>query len=146
MEIVIKTFNQLDTQTLYTILQLRTQVFVVEQDCVYQDLDGKDTNALHIIGYINNTICAYTRCFNGGFYFDQASIGRVVVAPEFRKEKLGKKIMEASITAIYNTYGIQPIKVSAQTYLLKFYNSLGFKATGLEYLEDGIPHIAMIKP
>ncbi len=145
MNIVVKPFSALTTQELYALLQLRTQIFVVEQDCVYQDLDGKDQKALHVIGTKNNKVVAYTRCFKAGIYFDQASIGRVVVAQEFRKDKLGKRIMEASIQAIYKEYGVQPIKLSAQTYLLKFYNALGFKAIGDQYLEDGIPHIAMIK-
>ncbi|MEP2936535.1 MAG: GNAT family N-acetyltransferase [Gilvibacter sp.] len=146
MQTEIKKFNQLTTDELYELLQLRSEVFVVEQDCVYQDVDGKDQKALHIIGRVNDKIVAYTRCFAKGDYFNKASIGRVVVDLNHRKDGLGYKIMEESITAIYNHFGEQAIKVSAQTYLSSFYNSLGFISEGTSYLEDGIPHIAMVKP
>lgn len=142
---VTKTFAQLTTQELYEILQLRSQVFVVEQDCVYQDLDGKDQKALHILGFKDEKVVAYTRIFKPGFYFDEASIGRVVVAENQRKYKYGYTIMEASIAAIKEAYNETTIKISAQCYLKKFYNNLGFTEIGVEYLEDGIPHIAMLK-
>lgn len=140
-----KSFNDLNTIELYNILCLRSEVFVVEQDCVYQDLDGKDQEALHIIGYKNDEIVAYTRVFKPGYYFDQASIGRVVVAKLQRQFKYGYDIMEASIKAIETHYNTTEIKISAQTYLKRFYNNLGFKEIGAEYLEDGIPHIGMIR-
>lgn len=145
MEVFIKTFNQLSTTELYQILQLRSEVFVVEQDCVYQDIDGKDTKALHVLGIIDQKIIAYTRCFQPGDYFREASIGRVVVAESQRKFKRGNQIMNSSIAAIEDHYNTTVIKISAQCYLNKFYTNLGFKAIGEEYLEDGIPHIAMIK-
>jgi len=142
---VTKTFAQLTIQELYDILQLRSQVFVVEQDCVYQDLDGKDQKALHVIGFKDEKVVAYTRIFKPGFYFEEASIGRVVVAQNQRKYKYGYTIMEASIAAIKEAYNETTIKISAQCYLKKFYNNLGFTEIGAEYLEDGIPHIAMLK-
>ena len=145
MEIIVKTFEELSTHELYDILQLRSEVFVVEQDCVYQDLDGKDTKALHIIGKKEGKTVAYTRCFRPGVYFDEASIGRVVVDFEERKYRYGSDVMKASVKAIKNHYDTKTIKLSAQTYLKKFYNSHGFIEIGKEYLEDGIPHIAMIK-
>ncbi len=145
MQTTVKTFDQLSINELYELLQLRSEVFVVEQDCVYQDVDGKDLKALHIIGTIDNKIVAYTRCFAKGDYFDKASIGRVVVVENHRKDGLGQDIMKASVNAIYKYYGAQSIKVSAQTYLVSFYNALGFTSEGESYLEDGIPHIAMIK-
>lgn len=146
LEIKTKTFLQLTTQELYSLLQLRSEVFVVEQDCVYQDIDGKDQKALHILGYHNNDILvAYTRIFKPGDYFDKASIGRVVVAKNKRQFKYGNAIMEASIKAIKTHFNESTIKISAQCYLKKFYNNLGFKEVGEEYLEDNIPHIAMIK-
>lgn len=145
MEIIIKTFEELSLHELYNILQLRSEVFVVEQDCVYQDLDGKDKKALHVIGKKDGKTVAYTRCFKPGIYFDEASIGRVVVDSEERKYGYGNDIMKASVEAIKNHYNTETIKVSAQTYLKKFYNSHGFLETGDEYLEDGIPHMAMIK-
>ncbi len=141
----VKTFNELTSQELYDLLQLRSEVFVVEQDCVYQDIDGKDQKALHVLGYKNEKVVAYTRVFKPGDYFEQASIGRVVVKESERQFKYGYDIMKASIDAIDFHFRVTNIKISAQTYLRKFYNNLGFKQIGEEYLEDGIPHIAMIK-
>ena len=141
----IKTFSELTTQELYDVLQLRAEVFVVEQDCVYQDVDGKDQKAIHILGYINADLVAYTRIFKPGDYFNEASIGRVVVKESERQHKYGFTIMEASIKAIQDEFNETVIKISAQTYLNNFYNKLGFKTVGEEYLEDGIPHVAMIK-
>lgn len=146
MDVKIKKFEELGLEELYNILQLRSEIFVVEQDCVYQDIDGKDQNALHIIGYKNDTIVAYTRCFKKGVYFNEASsIGRVVVKKSERAYGYGHKIMEASIKAIREVYNTGAIKLSAQQYLITFYQSHGFSTTGEGYLEDGIPHIAMIK-
>jgi ElaA protein len=145
LKIKTKTFNELTIHELYDLLQLRSEVFVVEQDCVYQDVDGKDQKALHILGYKDDKLVAYTRLFKPGLYFKEASIGRVVVAENERQFKYGYAIMEASIAAINNNYNETIIKISAQTYLKKFYNNLGFKSVGEEYLEDGIPHIAMVR-
>ena len=145
MKILVKSFKELSTTELYNILQLRSEVFVVEQDCVYQDIDGKDDKALHIIGMVENEIVAYTRCFKAGDYFKEASIGRVVVKESQRKFKRGNQLMNNSIEAIEKHYKTSIIKISAQCYLNKFYTNLGFKSIGEEYLEDGIPHVAMIK-
>tara|TARA_R110000787_G_C13427182_1_gene445322 strand:+ start:1430 stop:1870 length:441 start_codon:yes stop_codon:yes gene_type:complete len=145
MNVTIKTFNELSTAELYEILQLRSEIFVVEQDCVYQDIDGKDQKALHVIGILEGEIIAYTRCFKAGDYFKEASIGRVVVKESQRKFKRGNQIMNSSIEAIENHYHTKTIKISAQCYLNKFYTNLGFNSIGEEYLEDGIPHIAMIR-
>ena len=145
LNIEIKTFNELSTQELYAILQLRSEVFVVEQDCVYLDIDGKDQKALHILGYKDEKLVAYTRIFKAGYYFEETSIGRVLVRFNERKFKYGYTIMEASIAAIKTHYNETLIRISAQSYLRKFYNNLGFKEVGEEYLEDGIPHINMIK-
>ena len=145
LDIIVKEFNELSIQELYNILQLRSDVFVVEQNCVYQDLDGKDAKALHVIGTKNNRVVAYTRIFKPGNYFDESSIGRVAVHKDHRKYGYGKNIMQASINAVHEKFGKQKIKISAQTYLKKFYIELGFKIKGEDYLEDGIPHITMIK-
>lgn len=145
LEIKVKTFQELTTQELYDLLQLRSEVFVVEQDCVYQDIDGKDQNALHVLGYKNTKVVAYTRIFRPGDYFEYASIGRVVVSEHEREHKYGYDIMKASINAIKLYYNQTNIKISAQTYLKRFYNNLEFFEVGEEYLEDGIPHVAMIK-
>jgi ElaA protein len=144
MEILVKTFSELTIMELHDLLQLRSEVFVVEQDCVYQDIDGKDLKALHIIGKKEEKIVAYTRCFEPGYYFTEAAIGRVVVLASERKYSYGHAIMKASIDAIKNRFATEAIKLSAQTYLIKFYQSHGFEPVGEEYLEDGIPHIAMV--
>ena len=145
MNVAIKKFKDLSPLELYEILQLRSEVFVVEQDCVYQDIDGNDQKALHIIGTIENKIIAYTRCFRPGDYFKEASIGRVVVKESQRKFKRGNQIMNSSIKAINNHYKTKIIKISAQCYLTKFYTNLQFKSIGEKYLEDGIPHVAMLR-
>ena len=145
LKTTIKKFEALTANELYTILRLRSEVFVVEQDCVYQDLDDKDKKALHVIGWYGNTIVAYTRIFDVKLYFNEASIGRVVVDQKHRSKGFGTDIMNASIDAIKKHYNQTQIKISAQTYLIKFYNKLGFKEQGKPYLEDGIPHTAMIK-
>lgn len=144
LEIKVKTFQELTTTELYNLLQLRSEVFVVEQDCVYQDIDGKDQKALHVIGYKNKKIVAYTRLFKPGDYFNLSSIGRVVVDKNERQYKYGYNIMEASIKAIKEHYNTTEIKISAQCYLKRFYNNLNFFEIGEEYLEDGIPHIGML--
>jgi len=145
MIITIKKFKDFTVNELYDVLQLRSEVFVVEQDCVYQDIDGKDQNALHIIGKKEGKVVAYTRCFKPGYYFEEAAIGRVVVTMDQRKYGYGHDIMKASINAIKKEFETEKIKLSAQTYLIKFYESHGFKTIGEGYLEDGIPHIAMVK-
>jgi len=145
LQIIIKKFSELTTSELYEILQLRSEVFVVEQDCVYQDIDYKDQKALHVIGVKNNKIIAYTRVFKPNDYFKKASIGRVVVAEKERINKYGYLIMKASIKAIDTFFNEKEIKISAQKYLKKFYESLDFEMIGEEYLEDGIPHIGMLK-
>lgn len=145
LHIEVKSFEDLTKQELYSLLQLRSEVFVVEQDCVYQDIDGKDEKALHILGFKNQKIVAYTRIFKPGDYFEFSSIGRVVVAKDERAFKYGYDIMHASIQAIETHFNEQKIKISAQAYLKTFYNNCGFKEIGEEYLEDDIPHIAMIK-
>jgi ElaA protein len=145
LDIQTKTFEQLNTKELYDLLQLRSEVFVVEQDCVYQDIDGKDQKAFHMLGYKNKNLVAYTRIFKPGDYFKEASIGRVVIKEAQRQYGYGYDIMSASVEAIQKHFKTSDIRISAQTYLKRFYNNLGFKEVGEEYLEDGIPHVNMIK-
>ncbi|WP_421803663.1 GNAT family N-acetyltransferase [Flagellimonas sp.] len=145
MQVSIKAFDELTIHELYQILRLRSEVFVVEQDCVYQDVDNKDQKALHVIGLKGDEVVAYTRIFKPGDYFDNVSIGRVVVRQDQRKYGLGKKIMLATMAAIDQRFPNKPIEISAQSYLLRFYTELGFSAFGEEYLEDGIPHRRMLK-
>ena len=145
MQVQIKNFKDLAINELYDLMALRSAVFVVEQDCVYQDLDYKDQKAIHVLGYENEILVAYTRLFGPGDYFKNASIGRVIVTPAFRSKQLGHTIMKASILALQERYDMHQIEISAQSYLERFYETHGFKAEGAEYLEDGIPHKKMIK-
>lgn len=141
----IKPFKELSADELCQLLQLRSEVFVVEQNCVYQDIDGKDPKAIHVIGEFEGEIVAYSRIFKAGDYFDQASIGRVVVKENFRDRKWGHDLIKEAIVAIEKNFGTSEITISAQLYLKKFYESHGFIQTSEEYLEDGIPHIEMKK-
>ena len=145
IDIKAKYFDELTISDLYSMLQLRSEVFVVEQNCVYRDIDGKDSKALHIIGFKNDTVVAYTRIFKPGDYFEEVSIGRVVVKESERKYGYGNDIMKASIKAVEENFSKSKIRLSAQIYLIKFYSSLGFNVVGEEYLEDNIPHISMVK-
>ena len=145
MKITIKQYNELTTDELYALLQLRSAVFVVEQDCVYQDIDGKDKKAIHVLGFDADELVAYTRVFKSGDYFKNSSFGRVVVKPSHRKFGLGQKIIEATLAMIDTFDSKTAIEISAQTYLTKFYEDFGFKQVGEGYLEDGIPHIRMLR-
>lgn len=145
MNIVIKTFQDLTTTELYDLLQLRSEVFVVEQDCVYQDVDGKDENALHVLGYKNKALIGYSRLFNAGNYFSEASIGRVLIKASERKFGYGHDLIQKSIAVIEAEFKTKEIHISAQTYLKDFYESHGFSQVGEGYLEDDIPHIKMVK-
>ena len=138
-----KTFDELSTQELYQILRLRSEVFVVEQNCVYQDIDNKDQKALHLFGIVEGEIIAYSRLFKPGDYFEFSSIGRVVVAEKHRDKNFGHELIDQSILEINNRFNVQNITISAQLYLKKFYESHGFVATSETYLEDDIPHIEM---
>jgi ElaA protein len=144
LQYTIKTYQELSRDELYALLQLRAEVFVVEQDCVYQDLDGKDDKALHVLGYKEDRLVAYTRIFPPGAYFEDASIGRVVVQQEERAHKYGYELRDVSNAAVMERFEVSKIKISAQVYLKRFYNTLGFVEVGEGYLEDGIPHIAMV--
>lgn len=138
------TFENLSIQQLYDILQLRSEVFVVEQDCVYQDIDNYDQVAIHVMGYHEDVLVAYSRLLPPDTYFKQASIGRVIVKETYRRFNHGQDLMNFSIDYLSKHYANHPIKISAQQYLIKFYASHGFKTIGEGYLEDGIPHIGMI--
>ncbi|RZJ71919.1 GNAT family N-acetyltransferase [Flavobacterium sp.] len=139
----IKRFEALSAAELYQILQLRSEVFVVEQNCVYQDIDGKDDVALHLFGEIDGKIVAYARLFDKGISYEETSIGRVVVAQNVRANKFGHDLIREAINVISDEFGQTEIAISAQLYLKKFYESHGFVSEGEEYLEDDIPHIHM---
>jgi len=144
MEIIIKTYSELNVDELHDMLQLRSEVFVVEQTCVYNDLDGWDKNATHIFMYQDELIVAYARILPAGTKYPQISIGRVVVNPGFRKRDLGKLIVARAVEFAIQEWKAKEIKISAQLYLKKFYEDLGFKPVTDIYDEDGIPHIGMI--
>ena len=138
-------FQQLTLQQLYDILQLRQEVFVVEQDCPYLDADDKDQKAWHLMQYQDQKLIAYTRLLPMGVsYTNYAAIGRVVTSPSVRRAGYGKRLMETSLKQMEAIFPNHPIKISAQCYLLKFYQELNFHPIGEEYLEDGIPHVQMI--
>jgi len=139
----IKRFEELSAHELYDLLKLRSEIFVVEQNCVYLDLDGKDKVALHLLGEFEGKIVAYSRLFKPGISFDNASIGRVVVDANFRDRKWGHDLMREAIAGIKHYFGESQITIGAQLYLKKFYESHGFVKTSEMYLEDDIPHIEM---
>lgn len=141
----IKRFEELSTSELYGLLRLREQVFIIEQNCIYPDLDNKDQKAIHVLGCKNEEVIAYSRIFKPGDYFDTASIGRVVVAQHVRKTKLGFRLMQKSIEEVKKQFNEDSITISAQCYLIEFYKSLGFVPVREKYLEDDIPHIRMIR-
>jgi ElaA protein len=139
----IKRFKELSSVELYSMLQLRSEVFVVEQNCVYQDIDGKDEKAIHLLGVFENKIVAYARLFKPSDYFENASIGRVVIQPNYRDKKWGHELMQNAIQGIKTYFNETKITISAQLYLKKFYETNGFVQTSEMYLEDDIPHIEM---
>jgi len=142
----VKKYKELSVDELYKLLQLRAEVFVVEQDCAYQDVDGKDESSLHVLAVDNNTLVAYARIVLPGVSYKEVSIGRVVVSASHRNKSLGYELMERAIGFIVNILEPQPIRISAQSHLEEFYSRLGFIFTGKAYLEDGIPHIEMLRP
>jgi ElaA protein len=145
MNWILKKFQELSVDELYAILRLRTEVFVVEQNCVFQDMDDKDSSSYHLMGWKDGLLAAYTRLVPPGIAYDLASIGRVVTSPAARGGGAGKLLMQKSIEETIRLFGRVPIKIGAQVYLKKFYTSLGFAASSDIYLEDGIEHIEMIR-
>lgn len=144
LQFIRKTFEELTPAELYAALRLRSEVFVVEQNCVFLDMDDKDQRAVHLLGLHEGRLLAYTRLLPAGFPYDEPSIGRVVTSPAGRGHGLGKQLMAESIRQVELLYGQQPIRIGAQLYLKKFYESFGFEQTGDIYDEDGIDHIHML--
>lgn len=145
MQFKIKRFDELSIVELYQLLRLRSEVFVVEQNCVYQDIDNKDQKAIHVMGYLGNDLASYCRLFDAGDYFEETSIGRVIVSPKHRDKKLGHELMKEAIETIEKKFKKTAITISAQQYLKVFYETHGFVQTSEMYLEDDIPHIEMKK-
>lgn len=145
MKWFVKSFNELNTTELYKILQLRAEIFVVEQNSPYQDLDGKDLKSFHLMCFSGEDLVAYTRLLPKNVSYAEASIGRVVTSGKVRGKGLGRELMNRSINELENLYGKGPIRIGAQLYLQKFYESFGFVREGESYLEDTIPHIKMLR-
>lgn len=143
MNWTFKNFNELTTTELYDILTLRNKVFVVEQNCIYNDTDGKDKQSWHLFGHIDNKLFAYARISPPGLSYAEASIGRVVIDSEYRSKGHGIELMKVAIEKTVSLFKVKNIRISAQCYLLKFYSDLSFTPVGEEYLEDGIPHREM---
>jgi ElaA protein len=143
---LLKKFEALSPYELYAILRPRNEVFVVEQNCVFQDADDRDQSSYHLMGFHNDTLVAYTRLVPPGQAYKEVSIGRIVTSPSVRRSGAGKELMEHSIDAVYKIFGVQPIQIGAQLYLKKFYESFRFEQVSDVYLEDGIEHIHMIRP
>ncbi len=141
---IFKSFDELTTAELYAIIELRNRVFVVEQNCPYQDADYKDQKSFHLMGWKEEELAAYTRIIPQGISYAEASIGRVVTSPDHRGGGIGRELMQRSIDKAFSQFQCATIKIGAQVYLKQFYESLGFVQTGEEYLEDGIPHIEML--
>ena len=144
MNWILKKFDELTVDELYAILRLRTEVFVVEQNCVFQDMDNNDQSSYHLMGWKHDELVAYTRLVPPGVAHEYPSIGRVVTSLTVRREGIGKELMDRSISECRKLFGNLSIKIGAQLYLKRFYNSLGFKETSDVYLEDGIEHIEML--
>ncbi|MEI8326662.1 MAG: GNAT family N-acetyltransferase [Betaproteobacteria bacterium] len=139
-------FDALSAQQLYAVLQLRSEVFMLEQDCVFQDMDGTDAQAMHLLGLEAHELVAYARCFAAGVKFAQASIGRVLTRNSMRGCGLGHVLMQRAMAALVAQWGEQAISISAQARLEDFYRQHGFAAVGQPYREDGIAHIEMLRP
>lgn len=144
MEFKFKEFSELSNNELYNILRLRNDVFIVEQKCPYDDIDGKDINSLHLLLVDKGNLAGYLRIIPKGLSFSQSSIGRVLVRKEYRGGGLAREMMQNAIQFIRYKWNEKEIKISAQVYLRSFYKSLGFKEVSAPYLEDDIPHIDMI--
>ncbi len=140
-----KFFDELTPHELYLILKLRNEVFIVEQKCVFQDADDKDQKCYHLMGFATNGLAAYARLVPAGVSYKNISIGRIVTSPQYRSIGAGKDLMNEAINQCNSLYGEQTIKIGAQLYLRKFYESFGFKQTSDVYDEDGIPHIEMVR-
>lgn len=141
----LKSFEELTPHQLYQLLRLRSEVFVVEQQCIFLDMDNKDQQCYHLLGWKGELLAASTRLVPPGISYTEMSIGRVVSSPQVRGTGIGRELMEVSIKACYELWDKAVIRIGAQCYLEKFYQSLGFEPEGESYLEDGIPHIEMVK-
>ena len=137
-------FDALSGAQMYAAMQLRSEVFVVEQNCVFPDMDGKDQQSLHLLGVQGGQLVAYARCLPAGLAFDEISIGRVVTSPRARGTGLGHVLIREAIAAVHRTWGRAPIRIGAQARLKAFYLQHGFVDMDKPYVEDGIDHLEML--
>ena len=144
MEYKIKTFEELNTSELYSILRLRSEIFVVEQNCVYQDLDNKDLSAYHLMAIDNNETVAYLRILPKGVSYKEISIGRFVVKKDYRRKNLGLELLSKGLNFIEENLKEKEVRISAQVYVKELYKKAGFIEASEEYLEDDIPHVEML--
>ncbi len=144
MEWSILPFDALSADTLYEVMRLRQEVFIVEQHCYYLDADGIDRQAMHVLGKVHNRLVAYARIMGPGMVYQEASFGRVLVAQDYRHKGYGRVLTQLLLHTIQHQYGNVPVRISAQAYLTGFYGSFGFATEGEEYLDAGIPHIYMV--
>ncbi len=144
MEWSILPFDALSADTLYEVMRLRQEVFIVEQHCYYLDADGIDRHALHVLGKVNDRLVAYARIMGPGVVYQEASFGRVLIAQDYRHKGYGRALTQQLLQNIQQRFGDVPVRISAQAYLTSFYGSFGFLAEGEEYLDAGIPHIYMV--
>ncbi len=144
MEFKLKRFNELTVDELYKILRLRNEVFVVEQQCVYQDCDNKDYDAYHLFLEEDSKVIGYLRILNRGVSYEEVSIGRVLVKEKHRRKGISQRMMLEAIKFVENELNENEIRISAQVYAKAFYEGVGFKQVSDEYLEDDIPHIEML--
>ncbi len=140
----VATFDALTPHSLYALLQLRSDVFVVEQNCVFLDMDDRDVQARHLLAWRGDTLVAYARCFAPGIQFDEASIGRIATRMNVRGSGLGHLLVQKAIALVTLTWGSQPIRIGAQARLKHFYQGHGFDDMGMPYVEDGIDHLEMV--
>ena len=141
----IKTFDEFTVPELYAVLKARIDVFVIEQNCPYPDLDNYDQKAIHIWAEENGDVLAYCRIFDKGIKYGETSLGRVLTTEKARGKSLGKLLIKYAVETIENRFYTFEIRISAQDYLLKFYSDFGFADTGKKYLEDDIPHTEMLR-
>ncbi|CAA9262998.1 MAG: N-acetyltransferase ElaA [uncultured Adhaeribacter sp.] len=142
---VCKFFDDLIPSELYGLLRLRSEVFVVEQNCVFLDMDDLDQQCYHLLFYRNNHLAAYARLLPPGLYYPEMSIGRIITSPSARGTGLGKELVQTAIEGCYTLFGNGPIRIGAQLYAQKFYEQFGFAPAGDIYDEDGINHLPMLK-
>ena len=140
----LKKFNELSTEELYKIIRLRIEVFVIEQNSIYQDCDGRDINAYHLFLEEESDIIACLRILDKGVLFDEVAIGRVIVKKAYREKGIAREMLIKAIKHIEEIMQETSIRISAQAHLEKFYNSVGFKKVSAMYLEDNIPHVQML--